>query len=140
MTHQEKLTKVTEAIHKACPDLLKLKVGAKMKNLHQDDENPYQVKTFLYKSVKYYHCLEHDGRTSKFPFDALQILGQPIGIAEVLRAFSANRMLGYVQASGMIYHEKIPNNSYVQYWNLEKNTLDQQEEPVISLLYSIFYS
>ena len=139
MTHQEKLTKVTEAIHKACPDLLEPVFGCWIK---------YQNSTELHRIVKFYPQDKHvflEGLHETYPLELFTILGQPIGWIEVLRAIGKLWGIGgsYYLSQNKISLQipELKDDTVIDKsldWDLTK-TLDQQEEPVISLLYSIFY-
>ena len=147
MTHQEKLQAITEAIHKACPDLLELEKGCRVEYEELCFPGTYLGDNYAGNPVI---LLEASSNTvaKTIKRSKLKILGQPIGIAEVFRALEKKAgMKLYHDNSGewpttnlkltsMLGDDTIPKLMY--YWKFAKLLNDQSEE-VVSLLYSIFY-
>lgn len=126
---------IKAACQKANPDLMKLSFGCKMKNLHQEESNPYQIKTFfrkIYGGHVQYQCLEHDGRLSKFPMDALEILGHEPQLNDVLILLQQKHRdyIYMIDADGSIW--KSDTNSYGMaeeaHYDLAKPLKEQSEE------------
>lgn len=149
MNKTQKLQKVTEAIHKACPDLLKLKFGTSVycEQALEDDRGDYHDFFGDYiRQINNEECevlieCESDdlerGQTEMiipYSIESLEILGQPINLPEVLRAVQ-DKMGSYdfeiIETFRTTFLEKLLKD-----WNFLK-TLDQQEEPVIDLLFNI---
>mgnify|MGYP003494011412 CR=1 FL=1 len=151
MTHQEKLKKVTEAIHKACPDLLELKAGCNIRELFTNQTAQILQQKYKYKAIHIpgekpeledAWVVHGTSGVNVLKTDQFKILGQPIGIDSVLRTFEANLknhkyILTINQIGSLAYHSIIDDELVkFEVWNLTK-TLDQQEEPVIDLLHNI---
>lgn len=149
MTHQQKLQAVTEAIHKACPDLLELAIGSFISASLCEKGEPiadYHLNKFIISQEDIINLSASNGQIyithCDKEYELYGILGQPIGIDSVLRAVG-NKILLRVDTEGFFYTWELEDAKAGKYycdtgaqWNLTK-TLDQQEEPVIDLLHSV---
>lgn len=138
MTHQQKLQAVTEAIHKACPDLLELKFGCKA---------TYPIVDYVKGSPRHEVQLVRKQEADRWTLEKwqlsdgswisthkLEILGQPINLPEILRAIEKRYkgdQFATIASNGWFHF-----NSQRCFFDLTK-TLNQQKKPIISLLYSI---
>lgn len=147
MNKTQKLQKITEAIHKVCPDLLELRFGTKIKEKDCADIGTFICQeSFLERGreEKYRIWCEWNRQMITMEYsmimtgqgfdDRIEILGQPITLPAILRAIE-KRYKEYQFAT-------IASNGWFHFGSLRcffdlTKTLDQQEEPVISLLYSI---
>ena len=157
MIHQDKLQKVTEAIRKACPDLLEPKrnvdvlvpqnsgekycyfiVDLTESNYYKDIPLTYEGNVIHSEQIPVALCRNKaitDDVLERFAIKDIKILGQPIGIDSVLRALGSNWSIswdGWIRSYDKAW---LP----MAEWNLEKDNLNDQSEELILLLYSIFY-
>lgn len=81
--------KLVDKIIESNPSIMELERGCKMSNKHQEDDNPFKIKTFnrktTFRNKKVYECIEHSGRISCFPPDALKIIGRDITVLDIMK-------------------------------------------------------
>lgn len=149
MNKTQKLQKVTEAIHKACPDLLEPTFGCLVR-LYLPNQSMTEISAIVQENHGLYrlNCGKKWFTQEQLKFDKrFEILGQPIGIASILRTCKRQ----YREVKGIKFrHDKMgtvktPNDDFkevcriIKHWNPEKDNINDQEEQTIKLLFNFLF-
>jgi hypothetical protein len=107
---QNKLQELKNAIHKACPELLELSFGCSVKKIKQIFTGYYGFCVGeMTGDFKYEFLMDYSNQIQSFTESEIaeyfEILGHPIGIAEVLRALHVKIWVGihYQISDGVLF-------------------------------------
>lgn len=145
MTRATALRAVREAVIKAVPEILELKFGCVVNNFLKGTAVILKVHKYEGESdcydVAYYELPEMV--VERTPFNNWEILGRPITLADVLLA------IGFVQKRSSYYCE-VGTGRFIKskkidldtskdtdtgiYWNLRKDSIEEQEDSTLSFL------
>jgi len=141
MTHQEKLEYIRQMIVKEIPEIMELKFGCWIKVRGHGYDNPiWTVRVIGMSRGKGDTWAIGDGfrevvyDTKK---DIVEILGRPIGIAEILKVIPSHWLAKYEKTTNHyeLINTRSKNNEYIC---IEGRDLNEESEPTIDFLYNLF--
>lgn len=129
MTQQKLIAKIREKVIKACPDIIELKFGCKIKN-----KNGALDTIVTYSNYGNFTVV--GSRICSIESDIAEIIGSPIGIAEILRTIENNTIGSFTfSISNSLF--SIRNGRYLCIWNLAKDNLENQSLDTLEFLWEL---